>query len=98
MTRRLGWKFLRAGEILTGVEKAQGLKKGEKIVKLGRIRVISAKRELLTLMVTDPIYGYQEVAREGFPDLTPDEFVAMFCEANNCRPDTTVTRIEFEYL
>ena len=68
------------------------------MVKLGPIRVVSTGREALTLMVTDPIYGYQEVAREGFPDLTPDEFVVMFCKANNCKPGAIVNRIEYEYL
>lgn len=36
VTRRLGWAFIRISEICNGVEKAQGLKKGEKIVKMGQ--------------------------------------------------------------
>jgi len=35
---------------------------------------------------------------EGFPEMTPAEFVAMYCKANKCNPDKVVTRIEFIYL
>jgi len=38
------------------------------------------------------------VVKEGFPKLTPAEFVAMFCEHNGCAPDAEITVLEFEYL
>ena len=98
VTRRLGWGFLRLGDIVQQVVKCQGLKKGEKVEKIHLIRIKSTRWEPLTRMVTNPVYGYKECALEGFPDLTPDEFVAMFCKANKCRPDREVNRIEFEYL
>ena len=37
VTRRMGWRFLKAGDRIMGVRKAMGLKKGEKIHALGMI-------------------------------------------------------------
>ena len=45
VTRRLGWETLKAGDILMGCERCQGLKKGEKIKQLGPIRVVGVSRE-----------------------------------------------------
>jgi hypothetical protein len=45
-----------------------------------------------------PRYGAEEVVREGFPQMTGQEFAAMFCRANGVTLDTMVTRIEFEYV
>ena len=94
VTRRLGWKTLKPGDILMGCEKCMGLKPGEKIVHLGRIRVVSVRRETLGKILGNP----DEVIREGFPHQTPGGFVKMFCLHMRCRPSTTITRIEFEYL
>lgn len=102
VTRRMGWENLNVGDILCGAEKCQGLKPGEKIVKLGLIRVVDARREPLRRMIDDLDYGFAETVREGFPDgalYWPTEFVAFFCNSHKgCTPDTTVTRIEFQYL
>ena len=102
VTRRLGWKFARAGDVYCAIEKGQGLKKGEKIVRICTIRVVSARSERLDRMTTDLDYGFAETAREGFPNghprHFPSEFVGMFCAHNGCDPFVIVTRIEFEYL
>lgn len=98
VTRRVGWLFLLAGMILMACEKCQGLGKGGKIKKLGRIRVKNVRRERLNRMTLEPAYGADEVRREGFPDATPAEFVAFFCKGHGCLPSDMVTRIEFEYL
>ena len=98
VTRRNGWKFLKVGDILNGVEKCQGLKRGEKIVKLGQHRAVNVRREPLRRMTDDLAYGRAEVILEGFPEMTPTEFVEMYCNHNRCTPDTVITRIEFEYL
>ena len=37
----------------------------------------------------------KETEREGFPDLTPEQFVEMFCREMHCTPETIVNRIEF---
>jgi len=92
VTRRIGWEFLRPGDLLMAIEKGQGLKKGGKVVKLGPIRILKAFRTPLSLI------DQQDVIREGFPDMSPDEFVAFFCKAMRCQPDKIVTRIRFEYV
>jgi len=94
VTRRIGWKRLRAGDVLMGCEKCMGLKPGEKLNRLGLIRVVDARREVLAA-ITD-----EDVAKEGFPGKDRGWFVDMFIR--EMRPKalhlTMVTRIEFEYL
>lgn len=90
VTRRIGWRWLTAGTELRAVEKAMGLRKGEKQVALGTIRVRRVTAEPLDAITKD------ECRREGFPEMSPAEFVAMFCKANQCAPDVMVRRIEFE--
>jgi len=93
------WTSLKAGELLQPVEKCQGLKKGDTVKKLGGlIRVDTVRREPLRMMTERPGYGRSECIREGFPHLSPEEFVAMFCKANKCGPEVEVTRIEFTYI
>lgn len=92
VTRRLGWRFLKVGDIVNGCEKVQGLKRGEKIVKLGRIRIVSTRWEELCWMTR------VEVELEGFPGMQKWEFIRFFCEHNKCTPSTMVNRIEFEYV
>lgn len=87
VTRRIGWKTLKPGTLLQPVVKAQGLKKGESVRKIGRpICVVSVRRERLDRM-QEPVYGEQECRAEGFPEMTPAEFVAMFCATHRI-PDT----------
>lgn len=93
VTRRLGWLHLKAGDLIQPVKKCMGLKPGEKIEKLGPpVRVVSVRREALHWITPD------DCRREGFPDMTGDEFVAMFCATHKgCMPATEITRIEFTY-
>ena len=103
VTRRLGWRNLKRGDLLSGVEKGMGLKAGEKVVRLATIRVVDVRVEPLRLMLDDLDYGFEECAKEGFGDHAslryPSEFVPFFCGSHKgCTPDTEVTRIEFEYL
>jgi hypothetical protein len=103
VTRRMGWEFLKVGDLLQPVRKCMGLRPGEKIEKLGGpIRVVSLRRERLDRMVTDLDYGFQEVRREGFGmhplKSYPSNFVAMFIETHKgCAPESVITRIEFSY-
>lgn len=100
VTRRLGWKNLKPGQILNACVKCMGLKPGEQIQRLGQIRVVSAVQEPLVAMMRDEAYGKAEAEREGFPQMDGKQFVEMFCEhmrpVNGCV--TEVTRIEFEYV
>lgn len=89
VTRRLGWKNLKAGDRLMAVEKSQGLKKGEKIKRLGPIEVVSVHCEALDTITKD------DVVREGFPDLWPSQFIARFAFAQGILPGAVITRIEF---
>lgn len=103
VTRRDGWRFLKVGDVLCGVEKSQGLGKGGKIVRLGMIRVVDIRREPLRRMTDELDYGFSECIREGFPPphpkSWPSEFVKFFCASHHgCTPETEITRIEFEYL
>lgn len=94
VTRRLGWRGLKIGTILMGCKKCMGLRPGEQIERLGMIRVTGVFREKLL----DVAGWADETAKEGFPEMTPDEFIVMFCKEMKCTPSTEVTRIEFEYL
>lgn len=92
VTRRLGWANLRPGQKVLAVRKTRGLRKGERQEPLAVIVVRDVRRERLDAITAE------DVVREGFPDLSPDEFVTMFCEHMRCDPTTYVTRIEFERI
>lgn len=92
VTRRLGWWFLKPGDIVQQVEKGMGLKKGEKVKKIHLIRVVDTYPECLHWITKD------DVQKEGFPNMSPGEFVRMFCNHNKCAPDEIVNRIGFGYL
>lgn len=97
VTRRMGWGGLQIGDELVAVKKAMGLKKGEKVERLGLIRVVDVRRERLREMIDrDDGYGFDECRREGFPHYSPPMFVEFFCKGHRgCIPGSTVTRIEF---
>jgi len=89
VTRRVGWRNLTPGDHIQAVEKAMGLRKGEKVVRLGVIEILSCRRERIDAITRE------DVVREGFPAWTPAQFVAFYCEHNKCRPADLCTRIEF---
>lgn len=77
------------------VVKGQGLKKGEKVEKLGGpIRFVKVDR----VPLNGPSLTFTDVEREGFRGMGPSEFVDMFRKHNGCERHTPVTRIEFEYV
>ncbi len=92
VTRRARWLRAKPGDIVDGVEKCMGLPKGAKIVRLGKIRFKSVRREPVNAITQD------DVIKEGFPDWTPKQFIELYCAANKCAPSDLCTRIEFEYL
>lgn len=99
VTRRTGWKHLKEGELLQPVKKCMGLRPGEQIERIGApVRALLRRREALNMLTRCPDYGYREVAREGFPDWTPAQFVEMFCDTHKgVTPASEITRIEFSY-
>lgn len=90
LTRRDGWLHARAGDKLLAVSKCQGLKPGEKADIYGVIELVSVRRERLDAITQE------DVVREGFPEMTPAEFVEFYCKANpGTKADSEVARIEF---
>lgn len=92
VTRRLGWKDLKRGDVLDACVKCMGLKPGEKVERLATIRVLDVQRVPLWRITND------DVAREGFPGKSAEWFIEMFTREMKVKPSTEVTRIEFEYL
>ena len=96
VTRRLGWRFLKPGDRLTLCRKVQGRREKdgtvEPLVRLADVEVVSVRREPLDVI------GQADVAREGFPDWDPVQFVLFFCAEMKCRHDVEVTRVEWRYL
>ncbi len=99
VTRRLGWLHLKPGDKVRPVLKCMGLRPGEKVVPLrDPLTTVGKRREPLRRLIDEPEYGRDECRREGFPLLSPAEFVSMFCATHKgCTPDTVVTRIKFDY-
>lgn len=98
VTRRIGWEFAAVGDQLRAVEKAQGLRRGEKIKVIGIIEITAMRREPLSALVDDLRYGEAEMTAEGFPDKDPQWFVDFFARSHKCLPGATVTRIAFKYV
>jgi len=73
-------------------EKCQGLKKGEKIVKIIMIEVESVRREPVNHVTPG------DVILEGFPAMSVAEFITFFCKGHHCNPETVITRIQFKYI
>jgi hypothetical protein len=93
VTRRKGWAHLRPGERLTLCRKVMGRKKGEPLVRIVDVEVVSVRREPLSSITAD------EVAREGFPGMSPGEFIRrFFIEPQGIQPADPVTRIEWAYV
>jgi len=100
VTRRLGWwtdkrgrRMVLAGDHLTLCRKVMGRKPGEPLVRLVDVEVVNVNREVLDTITED------EVAREGFPGMAPEEFVRrFFTDAQGIAPSAVVTRIEWRYL
>jgi hypothetical protein len=92
VTRRLGWRMLAPGDPLTLCEKVQGRKPGEPLIRIAEVTVVSVRREPLNAITAE------DVAAEGFPQMTVTAFVSFFCETHKgCEPGTVVTRIQWAY-
>lgn len=92
VTRRMRWANLQPGEVLNAVEQGMGLRKGERVRRIGHIRVLSTRWEPISVITAE------DVAREGFPGWTPAQFISFFCKHNRCAEETLVNRIEFEHM
>lgn len=90
-TRRVGWEFARPGMKVDAVLKSMGRKRNEPLVYMGVIEFVEVEREPLNAITPSGC------VLEGFPDLTPGEFVTMFCKHMHTWPKKEVTRIRFCY-
>ena len=104
VTRRIGWKLIKAGDLLMACVKCQGLGKGGKIERIHPIEITSATAERLFCIAERDVFSKNgtwlsnhECTREGFPDLSGGEFIGMFMNEMNCHIDTWVNRIEFKH-
>ena len=91
VTRRIGWGFLKAGDMIQLVEKCQGLKKGQKVRKLAVVKIVSTGWEPLDAITQE------ECDKEGFSEMSPSQFIKMFMAHNRCERGTPVNRIEWTY-
>jgi hypothetical protein len=92
VTRRDGWLMLKPGDPLTLCEKVRGRKRGEPLARIADVTVVSVRREPLNAITAE------DVAAEGFPQMTPAEFVSFFTRTHKgCEPATPVTRIQWAY-
>ena len=93
VTRRWGWWFLKPGDRVQQVEKAMGLKLGEKVKKIHVIEIVSSSLGRLGNITQ------RECEREGFPDKSPQWLRSLLC---SMRPKKCKTehpnRIEFKYV
>jgi len=103
VTRRKGWwedkngrRLLHEGDRLTLCRKVMGRKPGEPLERICDVEVVSVRREPLYLCIIDWEF---ERLREGFPDLTAQEFMRRyFTDAQGITASDSVTRIEWRYL
>lgn len=69
---------------------------------LAVVEIVAVRREPLSKVhhgwATSSMMAISETELEGFPGMSRDEFIAMFVAAQNCGPETEVTRIEWRYL
>ena len=99
VTRRAGWwidkrgrRLLVPGDRVTLCRKVMGRKAGEPLVRLAEVEVVDVRRELLQDITRE------DVAREGFPDWTREQFLDFFCDHMGGTGLQPVTRIEWRYL
>lgn len=100
VTRRLGWLNAKPGDRVLAVDRLRT--KEAKV--LGTIEFVDVRRERLDAIT------YSDVLAECvvMPDCTTHHpevtwpciycFIARFCKAMECTPESIVTRIEFRYI
>ena len=92
LTSRFGWWFLKPGDLVQPVKKCMGLKKGEKMQKIGcPIRIVRTHAEPFLALTQE------EVGAEGFPHLSVQEFVRHISKTMKFNPGKICNRIRFEY-
>ena len=80
------------GEKFMGIVKGQGIPKDEHIEKLHVGEYVNVRWERIDAITQE------DVVKEGFPDKTPEWFIAFYCKANKCKPSDLCCRQEFKHL
>ena len=92
VTRRAGWQILMPGDLVTLCPKVRGRRAGEPLERLVTVEVVSTRREQLDSITAE------DVIAEGFPDMTPAQFVEFFTATHRgVTASTEITRIEWRY-
>lgn len=92
VTRRTGWQMLTPGAQVTLCPRVRGRRPGEELERIVTVDVVSVTRQRLGEI------DAADVAAEGFPEMTPAEFIEFFCATHKgVTADTDVTRIEWRY-
>lgn len=104
VTRRKGWwrdkngrELLVVGDRLTLCRKVMGRKPGEPLVRLVDVEVVSLRRERLDEILWRLDYGEQEMVLEGFPGMSPNDFIATYFTPQGIALTDDITRIEYAY-
>lgn len=110
VTRRSGWTMLHVGDHLTLCRQVMGRKKGEPLIRLCDVEVVSIRRERLDSITDEDVIleGFTEADWTRTPwgnhgpmteETTPaDWFVQFFCHHMGGHWDQEVTRVEWAYL
>lgn len=92
VTRRAGWQMLTPGDLLTLCPKVRGRRPGEPLERIVTVEVLAVDREPLSAITA------ADVIAEGFPEMTPAEFVDFFCTTHTgITAESEITRIEWAY-
>ena len=109
VTRRIHKRPFVKGEHFHAIEKGQGIPKGGHQVIYAECKIVSAEWEPLGDIIKRPYRGItwegavssnrSEVDREGFPDLTPEQFCAMVIKAHSGKHLTLESPVlRYEYV
>lgn len=95
VTRRHSARNIEVGDLFLAVEKARGVRREDR-KSIAVIRAVSVRRETLG-DVTE-----KECALEGFPELSPAQFIEMYLKGNSISrrlplEQIECTRIEFKF-
>lgn len=94
-TTRRGWDRAKVGLILDTCRKCQGLKKGQHVEKLKKIRITKVE----PIEARPENYTQADVNAERFPELTPDSFFKEILQGKcKVKLGEPVKRITFEYI
>ncbi|WP_261779317.1 hypothetical protein [Rhodococcus erythropolis] len=92
VTRRAGWTVLKPGDLLTLCPKVRGRRAGEPLERIVTVEVVSTRRERLDSITPE------DVIAEGFPEMTPAQFIDFFAATHRgVTASTEITRIQWQY-